>query len=266
MRLARITQLELTVSGGEATLNGTLPGAGAIVVLLITGPGVSTRTVSEQDPILKRVMVNPDILYTTYPDRVCYVPKGPVTELTASWKDIPVAGIIVSDGMADTASAISVIERNIPSTMMAGQWYERLKLPVLLVYLAILLANFLATPSLGRKYDERRRQLDAAERQNRTETEVSEKQKRLMTEFLQISSDDSAYSFDKIASCVPEKVRLTQTSLEADLFIIKGETVEASSVVAFTNRLGDYFPSTKIQSFDKIPGRETSAFEIRVSR
>ena len=130
MRLARITQLDITVSGGEATLNGALPGAGAIVVLQITGPGVSTRAVSEQDPILKRVMANPDILYTTYPDRVCYVPKGPVTELTASWKDIPVAGIIVSDGMVETASVVSEIERNIPSAMMAGQWYERLKLPV----------------------------------------------------------------------------------------------------------------------------------------
>ncbi len=264
MKLSQIIQLEATVSEGEAKLAGALPGKGSVAVLVVTGPGVSTRPVSEQDPILNRITSNPDILFTMYPDRVCYVPKGPVMELESSWKGISVAGIIVSDGVADTKTAVAEIERSIPPVMMAGLWYEKLKLPVLLFYLAILLVNFLVTPSLGRKYDEQRRQLDAAERQNRTEAEVSEKQKRLIAEYLQISSDNSAYAFDKIASCVPEKIRLTQTALNDGVFVIKGEVAEASLVVAFTNRLEGYFPSTKIQSFDKIPGREMSAFEIRI--
>lgn len=266
MKLVRTTQLEVTVSGGKASIAGPLPKAGTVAIVIVTGPDVSVRAVSDADPILKRIMTNPDILYTAYPDRVCYVPKGPVTELTSTWKDIPVAGMVVGDGKTDTTEAVDAVTRCIPTKAVCLQWYERIKLPVLLFYLVILLVNFLITPSIGRKYDERRRLLDAAERQSRTKLEVSEKQKRLMTEYVQLSSHDAAFAFDKIASCVPEKVRLTQISREAAGFKIKGEAGEASSVVVFASRLGEYFPSMNIQSFDKIPGREISGFEIRVSR
>lgn len=266
MRRARTGIIAVTVSGGEASLCGTLPKGSAIGIMSVTGPDVSVRPLSDGDPILRRIMSNPDILCTAYPDRVCYVPKSPVAQLTESWKSVSIAGIVVGDGTVDTAEAVADVERSIPLETLCRQWYERLKLPVLLFYLAVLLVNFLITPSVGRKYDERRRQLEAAERQNRTETELSEKQRVMMAEYRQLSFQASAVSFDRIASCVPDNIRLTNISLEGDTFRIKGEAGEASSVVVFAGRLGDCFPSMKIQSFDKIPGREMSAFEIRVSR
>ena len=60
-------------------------------------------------------------------------------------------------------------------------------------------------------------------------------------------------------------MKLTLISLEAGTYRIKGETSDASSVVVFADRLEEYFRTMKIQSFNKIPGRETSGFEINVS-
>lgn len=277
MRLVRTTRVGVIVTGGAASLaEERKPDAGAICVIAVTGPDVTSRRISDQDPVLRRIMQNDSLLKTSYPERVCYVAKDPVMGLVESLGDVHVAGFVIGDGNPDIEEAIASVEKKATSferikadrpllLSVCTQWYGRLKMPLLLLYLSLLLINFFIYPSIGRKYEERRRQLEASERRSRTETEVTERQKRMITEYLNLSSHDSAYSFDKIAACVPGDMKLTLISLEAGKYRIKGETAEASSVVVFADRLGEYFRTTKIQSFDKLPGRETSGFEINVS-
>lgn len=278
MRLVRTTRIDVTVSGGSASLAGDCkPAAGSICIIAVSGPDVTSRQISDQDPVLRRIMQNDGLLKTSYPDRVCYVSGAPVMGLVETLEDVHVVGFVVGDGSSDVEDAISAAEKEATSfekvrsdrpllLSVCAQWYGRLKMPLLLVYLCILLINFFCYPSIGRKYEERRRLLEASERRSRTETEVTERQKRMITEYMNLSTHDSAYSFDKIAACVPGDTRLTLISLEAGTYRIKGETSDASSVVVFADRLGKHFRAMKIQSFNKIPGRETSGFEISVSR
>ena len=277
MRLVRTTRIGVTVSGGSASLaEESKPAAGAICVIAVSGPDVTSRRISDQDPVLRRIMQNDGLLKTSYPDRVCYVSKDSVMGLVESLGDVHVVGFVVGDGNPDIEDAISSVEKKATSfekikadrpllLSVCAQWFGRLKMPLLLLYLCLLLINFFCYPSIGRKYEERRRQLEATERRSRTETEVNERQKRMITEYMSLSSHDSAYSFDKIAACVPGDMKLTLISLEAGTYRIKGETSDASSVVVFADRLEEYFRTMKIQSFSKIPGRETSGFEINVS-
>ena len=236
MRLVRTTRIGVTVSGGSASLaEESKPAAGAICVIAVSGPDVTSRRISDQDPVLRRIMQNDGLLKTSYPDRVCYVSKDSVMGLVESLGDVHVVGFVVGDGNPDIEDAISSVEKKATSfekikadrpllLSVCAQWFGRLKMPLLLLYLCLLLINFFCYPSIGRKYEERRRQLEATERRSRTETEVNERQKRMITEYMSLSSHDSAYSFDKIAACVPGDMKLTLISLEAGTYRIKGET------------------------------------------
>jgi len=277
MRLVRTTRIGVIVAGGSASLAEERKlDTGAVCIFDVSGPDVTSRRISDQDPVLRRIMQNDGLLKTSYPDRVCYVPKDPVMRVVESLGDVHVAGFVIGDGDAGIEDALCSVEKKASSLdrlrtdrllllSVCAQWYGRLKMPLLLLYFGILLINFFCYPSIGRKYEERRRILEASERRSRTETEVTERQKKMIAEYMGLSSHSSAYSFDKIASCVPVDMRLTLISTEAGTYRIKGETADASSVVVFADHLGKYFRTMKIQSFDKIPGRETSGFEIIVS-
>lgn len=277
MRLVKTTRIGVIVSGGAASFtDGRKLDSGNICVIVVSGPDVTSRVISDHDPVLRRIMQNEALLKTSYTDRVCYVSKDPVLELIGTIGDIHVAGFVIGDGGQDLEETVSSVERKTSSLdkiradrplllSICAQWFGKLKMPLLLFYLCLLLVNFFSYPSIGRKYEERRRLLEASERRSRTETEVTERQRKIIAEYMSLSSHDSAYSFDKIAACVPGEIRLTLISMETGMFRIKGETADASSVVAFANSLGKYFKSIKIQSFDKLPGRETNGFEINVS-
>ena len=275
MRLIKTDRITVSFSGGEAALAGPSPAAGSVGILVAGGPDVSVRSLSDGDPLVKRIRNNPDILSTVYPDRICYLPAAPVRAFVASLPDVHVAELLVGDGRADVETAVSEAEDAVSSPkrlrgdssllkVVCGQWYRRMRLPVLLLYLAIVLANFLYYPSINRKYEERRRMLEVEQRRSRTESEVTERQRKLMTEFIGLSSAKTAVSFDRIAAAVPGDMRLTQLMRKEDGFHVKGETEEAASVLALADSLGARFGAMRILSYGIIPGKEMLGFEIVV--
>lgn len=277
MRLVRTTRITIDVSGGTATLaDGCMLELGAVCVAVVRGADVSVRGISDRDPVLGRIMRNDGLLRTRYADRVCYVAKDPVLALASTLDGIHVAGFVVGDGGADVEEAVGSEERRIVSLegirgnrplqrAACGQWFRRLKMPLLLAYLCVLLLNFFCYQSVGRRYEERRRLVEASERRSRTETEVSGRQRKMIGDFLRSSSGRSAFSFDRIAASVPGDVRLTLLSLGGDgSFRIKGETADASSVTVFAENLGKCFGRLRIRSIGRIPGREIYGFELEV--
>ena len=277
MRLVKTKRVEIEVFGGIASFKlGQTHGKGDICVIVVSGPDVSSRISADSDPILSRIMQNEGLLKTTYSDRVCYISKESIKEQMMSLADAYIAGIVIGDEKMDIEEAVSSVEQNVSSfdrirsdrvllQSVCLQWYGKLKMPLLLFYLCLLLVNYYCYPSVERKYEERLKLLADSQRRTRIETEVTERQKQLMTEYMNLSSHYSAYLFDKIGSCVPGGIRLTLLSRESGVFRIKGETLDASSVVFFANHLGDYFKSVKIQRYDIIQGREANCFEIIVS-
>ena len=277
MRLLRTTRITMDVSGGTASLaGGSRPEAGSVCIAVVRGADVSVRGISDRDPVLGRIMRNDDLLKTCYSDRVCFVAKGPVLELTATLGDVHLAGFVVGDGGQDVEDAAGSEERRIVSLegirgnrplqrAACGQWYRKLKMPLLLAYLCVLLLNFFCYQSVGRKYEERRRLVEASERRSRTETEVTERQRKMIGDFMRSCSGRSAFSFDRIAAAVSGDVRLTLLALGDDgTFRIKGETAVASSVTVFAENLGKSFGRLRIRSIGRIPGREMYGFELEV--
>lgn len=266
MKLVRTTRIHVSLSGGEAALAGPSPEAGAIGILVVEGPDVTFRAVTEGDPLLKRIRNNPDVLCTEYPDRICYVPAASVRAFVDTLKDVYIVEIRVGGGQTDVNNVSFGKLRSDRQLFMAvcGQWYRRLRLPVLLFYLALVLANFLYAPSVNRKYEERRCALEVAERRNRAESDVTERQRKLMTEFIGLRSEHTAGFFDRIASVVPGDMRLTQIAKKEDGYHIKGETEDAAAVLVFADSLGACFGTMRILSYGVVPGKETLGFEIVV--
>lgn len=278
MRLVKVIRINVSASGGQAVVaDGQAFDEGAVAVIAVTGSDVTVRMISDRDPVLGRIMQNADLLRTSYTDRVCYIGKEEVMRAVESIGGIHIAGIVVGDGNPDMDSEIETIERGLVSIdklkkdrplleAVCGQWYRKLKMPVLLFYLGLLIINFLTFSSVGKKYEEKRREVEAFERRSRTEVEATERQKKMVNDFLAASSGRTATGFDKIGASVPEGIRLTHISVEGDGFRIKGEAGDASSVVDLTERLGNYFSSLKMHSFDRVPGQKICRFDLNVSR
>ena len=267
MRLpVKTALLDITLSGGTATENGTQPQAGTVGIVRIAGPDVMVRALADSDPVLGRILKNENLLRTVYEGHVCYVPKQPVEGIINSWKDVYIAGYVVWDGTSDTDAAIADATRNVPRNVACQQWYRRLRLPVLITYLAILLANVLYFPSINRRCEERRRQTEASQRQNRVQTAVTERQKQLIHDFPGTSAEGMSYSFDKMAAAVPSGVRLVLLSASQDGFCIKGETTEITSVLSYVKNLEADFGDARLRAFDKVPGKEVMRFELQVKQ
>lgn len=264
MKLVKTARIELSVSGGEVLAADRLPEAGSVVILYVKGPDVSFRTLSEGDPIINRILNNPDILYTKYKDRVCYISKASVSGFIASLQDTYVAGVIIADESANIESVEAEAVHGVPPMFLCRQWYKRMLLPVLFFYLIILIANIIVQPSVRAKQEEIRKELAATEKKSRAESEATEKQEQMILAFRHSSSGNSATTFDKIAVCVPDKMRLSLLSLKDNVIRVKGEDSDITEVVLFADRLERHFRSARIVSIGKTPGKETPSFEITV--
>lgn len=265
MRLpVKTTLLDITLSGGTGAANGAQPQAGTVGIVRIAGPDVTVRALSDSDPVLGRILRNEKLLHTVYGNHVCYVPGGPVKELIEAWKDVYIAGYVVWDGSSDTNAAIAESAQNIPRNVACKQWYRRLRLPVLITYLAILLANVLYYPSINRKCEERRRQTEVSQRQTQAQAAVTGRQREMIQEYLGTSASVTAYSFDKIAAAVPPGVRLVLLAASNEGFCIKGETDEMAPVLSYVNSLEATFGDARLRAFDKVPGKEVMRFELLV--
>ena len=146
MRLVRTTRIGVTVSGGSASLaEECKPVAGTICIIAVSGPDVTSRRISDQDPVLRRIMQNDGLLKTSYPDRVCYVSKDSVMGLVESLGDVHVAGFVVGDGDPDIEDAISSVEKKATSfdkikadrpllLSVCAQLFGRLMKGVIIIY------------------------------------------------------------------------------------------------------------------------------------
>lgn len=265
MRLpVKTTLLDITLSGGTAAANGTQPQTGTVAIVRVAGPDVAVRALSDADPVLGRILRNEELLHTVYGKHVCYVTRKPVMDLVGAWKGVYIAGYVVWDGTSDTAPVVAEVAQNIPRNVACEQWYRRLRFPVLITYLAILLANVLYFPSINRRCEERRRQSEASQRQNRAQTAVTERQKQLIHDFPGTPAKGTAYSFDKMAAAVPPGVRLVLLAASQDGFCIKGETAEITPVLSYVNNLEVDFGDARLRAFDKVPGKEVMRFELLV--
>jgi len=277
MKLVKVIRIDVIASNGHAVIaDGQSIADGSVAIVAVTGSDVTVRMISDRDPVLKRIMLNTDLLRTSYADRVCYISRDEVMEIVGSLGNVHVANIVVGDGNPDMATEVSTIEKRLLSVdtlrkdrplleAVCGQWYRKLRMPMLLFYLGLLIINFIAFSSVGKKYEEKRREVEAFERRSRTEVEATERQKKMVATFLAASSGRTAIGFDKIAASVPDGIRLTLIAIDDDGFRIKGEAGDASSVVAFAERLGNNFNSLKMRSFDRVPGQKICRFDLNVS-
>ena len=277
MKWAKIIPVPVYVEGGKAEIRRADVVKGDIVVLAVHGPDVTSRIVSEGDPILRRIEHNESLLWTRRKDMIYYVPREAVEGAMAQLKGVHVAETTVcgleedaekvaSERIARLSDRKSIAGNRQLLDCVAGQWYQRLRLPVLLFWLVVLLVNFFASSALSKRIGEA--QLRSRFDRQRTEqaAAVSVQQQRMVAEYKSLALPESSGPVDGLAAVLPENMLLSRIQVTPSIVVLKGNADEVPSVVAFARELSDSSWNAEIRSLDENPDGKQYRFEIVLTR
>ncbi|MDE6872412.1 MAG: hypothetical protein K2O58_02250 [Bacteroidales bacterium] len=265
-------KLRYRVSVAIVTLDGFnhsvvwLHEGGALSVLLVTGCSVGSRPYEPSDPIVKRIESNAGLFFTLHgQERICYVRKEllepAIVELEHSGKKV--LDMVMSDSMAneDIKSIVEDVcgrrlsfrsvlsDFSVADCMLSGL-FRRLRLPVLLSCLAVLVSNWFVFSYLGDRLDHASADRNALMMAAMERTKMTAAQKRLVTEYSAVPVVCIASVADAFAVVLPEGVRLSMLSVNdkggrhkvsmpvgRPFVIIGGEAVSADAVMSFADSL-----------------------------
>ncbi|MDR0894159.1 MAG: hypothetical protein LBN06_02480 [Prevotellaceae bacterium] len=275
------------------------------VILYITGEGVLSKHYPTEDVARKKITENKELLWS----------------VTSSGKDSE--GVTVSFMRRERIAplleeldryAVPILEQHIASThLSAGELspgealkrafalsnlrrkpeqlnllcrllYHRLQLPVLLLFLVLLLGNFLLSERWRRENNLLQTELSARQRNDKLQKESREKQGRISNEYRKVPSVSFALLSDRIASYVPEEVRLNRLSLfpatssgsligrdkevklSFGIIHLTGETTIPGSATLFSRFLSNdpLFDSVKVVSLERQKDSPLFQFELHL--
>ena len=104
-----------------------------IVILSISGSGMVSRPVSDDDPFLSRLKMNSSLAWTQYDGHVCYMPSAVVEQIKARLNNCFIAGTAVGATEEESyGAALHLKEENSDVKKMALSAQSRIFLMTLL--------------------------------------------------------------------------------------------------------------------------------------
>ena len=277
MKWAKITPVPVCVKDGKAEIQCEGIGKGDIVVLAVHGPDVSSRIINESDPLLRRIFHNETLLWTRGSEEVFYVPREVVEKSLGALNGAHVADTIVC-GPNENVKRLAAARiaqlgelKNITANRslfdcVAGQWYQRLRLPLLLFWLVLLALNYFISSDLGRRISEAQVQSRFNQQVTEQAAAVSAQQERMTAEYKTLALPASSPALDYVASILPGGMTLSKLTATRSALNLKGNADAVQSVVAFARDLSDASWAVEIRSIDESPEGKQYRFELVLTR
>ena len=231
-----------------------------IVLLTISGQGVVSKPAGLE--IAARIRKDPQtFLWSERDETIAFVRRDHVQEvceklLAANIYPQRIAVAVTPDEIAREFYTSfrwrTILHPTVESSAFAQSLVRRIALPVLGLFLGVLAVNAILSPSLGRRRQMMQSELEAYERSNSAQIDATTRQKALLAEFAASRPTSCALLCDRIAADVPDRVILTQLSIDPltkrfeamkplqrqEYTAIVSGTAEASSdISAFVDRL-----------------------------
>lgn len=258
-------------------------------IILAGGYGVISKNIENSGDIVQQVVADPEKFMWSYSgggERLIFVKREQLAgalenivgkgfkTVAASCFDIRTkeTEAAVADAAEEYYSRMATL-RNVcrpgaAGSAMAQMLFHKLKMPVLVAVLLILVANALIGPRIGTKLAAQRQEVAALERSFGKQSESDRNRQRVLSEFGVKLPDRYAVICDKAGSAVPGNVVLTQLAVQPltkameqgrkPLFaersvVIRGEAAGPDDVSTFARSLGETgsFREIHLTSIDK---------------
>ena len=223
-----------------------------VSVAFITGEAVGSKEYDASNPIVRRIESNKD-LYVSVHDAatIDYVRKS-VVDRAMKDSGCKVIEVVVCKSIdsVDIEAHISTARQRRLSISALRQdmslvdylvsiLLKRHLLPVLVVYLAVLLANFIVHSELTERLSEMRSTYARESAEAKKRSEMTQAQELLFADYRAIQDVNMSALADDVASLLPEDIRLTSLIYNNMLVEICGETFSSEAVMTFVDALRD---------------------------
>lgn len=275
----RVSAVILTIDAEGNYLLERMNPEGDVSVAFVTGGSVGSKDYDASNPIVRRIETNKD-LYVSVHDAatIDYVRKSVVDSsvMDSGCKVIEVVvckSIESVDIEAHISAArqrrlsISALKQDLSLVdYLASRLLKRLLLPVLIVYLAVLLANFIVHSELTERLGEMRSTYARESAEAKKRSEMTQAQERLFADYRAIQDVNISGLADDIATLLPDDIRLTSLICNNMLVEICGDAFSSEAVMTFVDALRDKveYESVNVISLEKDRKEDLFRFEIQM--
>ena len=250
-----------------------------VSVAFVTGGAVGSKAYDASNPIVRRIETNKDLYVSVHGDvTIDYVRKSVVDSavMDSGCKVIEVVVCKLIDSVDIEAHisaarqrrlSISALKQDMPLVdYLASGLLKRLLLPVLIVYLAVLLANFIVHSELTERLGEMRSTYARESAEAKKRSEMTQAQERLFADYRVIQDVNMSGLADDVASLLPDDMRLTSLFFNNMLVEICGDAFSSESVMSFVDALRDKVEceSVNVISLEKDRKEDLFRFEIHM--
>lgn len=275
----RVSAVVLTIDAEGNYLLERMNPEGDVSVAFVTGGSVGSKDYDATNPIVRRIESNKD-LYVSVHDAatIDYVRKSVVDSAVkdSGCKVIEVVVCKLMDSVDIEAHISAARQRRLSTSALkqdmplvdylASGLLKRLLLPVLIVYLAVLLANFFVHSELTKKLGEMRSTYARESAEAKKLSEVTQAQERLFYDYRAIQDVTMSGLADDIATLLPDDIRLTSLVFNNMLVEICGDAFSSESVMSFVDALRDKVEceAVNVISLEKDRKEDLFRFEIQM--
>ena len=275
----RVSAVILTIDAeGNYSLERMNP-EGDVSVAFVTGGSVGSKDYDASNPIVRRIETNKD-LYMSVHDAAAidYVRKS-VVDFAMKDSGCMVIEVVVCKSIesvdieAHISAArqrrlsISALKQDLSLVdYLASRLLKRLLLPVLIVYLAVLLANFIVHSELTERLGEMRSTYARESAEAKKRSEMTQAQERLFADYRAIQDVNMSGLADDIATLLPDDIRLTSLICNNMLVEICGDAFSSEAVMSFVDALRDKVEceAVNVISLEKDRKEDLFRFEIQM--
>lgn len=303
-RTIKLSVIEIMLHGGNCTLYSHLHDSsgkreiipkdkipqGQIIILIISGDNVSSKTYKADDPIARKILHNTG-LYTTLHENdigcshIDFIRKDLLADAlkTIESSRCIILDTIVSrqgrDGctenmIRDMSEKMSLKEiwHNQPLLdFLTGKVFRKSWMPALIIFLVVLAINFFIRQTIADKTAEIREDYAAWSRQAEKQNSISDKQSALVQEYLKYGYTDIPAVADLAASLIPAGTRLTGMYISGQkqpdaspAAVVKGESANAESVTLLLKNFQRQWTRTDVVSIGQDRSGTILNFEIHI--
>lgn len=252
---------------------------GDISVAFITGEAVGSKAYDASNPIVRRIEANEDLYVSVHDAAAIDYVRMSVVDSAVKDSGCKVIEVVVCKSMdsVDIEAHISAARQRRLSISalkqdmslvdhLASRLLKRLLLPMLIVYLAVLLANFFVHSELTKRLGEMRSTYARESAEAKKRSEVTQAQERLFADYRAIQDVNMSGLADDVASLLPDDMRLTSLVFNNMLVEIRGDAFSSEAVMTFVDALRDKveYESVNVISLEKDRKEDLFRFEIHM--
>lgn len=233
-----------------------------IVVLSVSGPGVISRQIGDSDPFLSRLKMNGSLMWTKHDDHVCYIPSAVLEPVKMQLDKCYIAGTVIGATGEESREVAERLKKEISNVktmalskplceFMMHSLYRKIRLPVLLFWLLVLVANFMVSSHLGEALNVEYRLKRQSEAQHRSNHEIAIQKEKMIADYQGLILPKSSVAFDGIASLMPDGVRLYLMERTKEHAIkVSGSASDISKILIYSELLKGMFNTVEIKSLE----------------